>query len=358
MTASNSPTADPGARRGSFRLRLPVPSFGLGRVAPAWRTLSPAWRRLALTAAGLAGLVLAVVLWLALSGPPGSGHSEEPAHEVPRVEIGLPARPAAGGADPARAALGAGPGAAPAPNLPPWRAYAQPFSETEARPRIAIIVFDLGLSEASTRAAIRQMPGEITLAFSPYVRDLAGWLRQARDARHEVLLMVPMEPGDYPRDDPGPQTLLTSLGPDDNRRRLSDLLDRAAGVVGVIDAMGGRFITAPDSLRPVLAALEARGMMFVDSGSSPHTMAGRLASEVNLPHATSDRTLGGGATAEAIDQRLTELETLARSRGAAVGIALPDPLTFERLAQWIPTLAAKGLVLAPITAVANRQPDP
>ncbi len=305
------------------------------------------YRALAIAAAAFAVLILVLILWPALT----AGTTMERLRLAAgigrdRVEVALPPYPVPP----------AGPDGATT-GLPPWRAHAHPFDQNDARPRVALIVADLGLSEPVTRTAIRQMPGTVTLAFAAQGTDLAGWLDQARADGHEILLTLPMEPAGYPQNDPGPNSLLTTLSTDENRRRLDLLLGGVTGFVGVLDSRGARFTNAPDAVRPVLAALNARGLMFVDSGSSAHSTAPRLATEIGLPRAIGDRFIGGGASGETIDLELAQLETLALGHGAAVGIVLPDPLTFERLARWLPTLPARGLVLAPITAVANRQPN-
>ena len=77
-------------------------------------------------------------------------------------------------------------------------------------PRIAIVIEGLGIGANSTAEALAKLPAAVTFAFSPYGTDLERWVARARGEGHEVLLQVGMEPFDYPDNDPGPQTLLTS----------------------------------------------------------------------------------------------------------------------------------------------------
>ena len=77
-------------------------------------------------------------------------------------------------------------------------------------PAIAVVIHGLGVGAAKTNDAIVKLPGAVTLAFTPYGADPAKLVERARSQGHEVLLQVPMEPFDYPDNDPGPQTLLTS----------------------------------------------------------------------------------------------------------------------------------------------------
>ena len=236
----------------------------------------------------------------------------------------------------------------------PWQTYARPFDTADTRPRIAIVVTDMGHSHAPTNAAIQRLPGSVTLAFTPYAPDLDAWLIAAREGGHETLMMMPMEPDTYPRDDPGPHTLLTSLGPDANRDRLEWVLSRGAGYVGVVTEMGSRFTASEEALSPVLDALGKRGLLVLDNHSAENSRIDDLAAQFGLPQAANSRLIDSETDRDSIDLRLQELEDLARENGFAVGLAHPYPLTFERLAAWIPMLERKGIVLAPITAVVSR----
>ena len=235
----------------------------------------------------------------------------------------------------------------------PWRVYARPFDGADGRPRIAIVINWLGLSDAATEAAIQELPGAVTLAFAPYAENLTNWVRLARAAGHEVLLNLPMEPLNYPANDPGPQALLTSLSPARNLDRLEWTLSRVTGYVGVTNYMGSRFTTSSTSLKPVLKALKGRGLLFLDSRSSSRSLVSEVAGELALPWVANNRFLDNQASRIAIDSELEAIETVARSQGHAVGIGFPYPVTLERLAVWIPTLRKKGLVLTPISAIAQ-----
>ena len=75
---------------------------------------------------------------------------------------------------------------------------------------VAIVVGGLGVGAAKTVDAILKLPAAVTLAFTPYGSDPGKLVERARAQHHEILLQIPMEPYDYPDNDPGPQTLLTS----------------------------------------------------------------------------------------------------------------------------------------------------
>ncbi len=237
----------------------------------------------------------------------------------------------------------------------PWQVYARPFDQNDARPRIAVIVSGLGLSAAATEAAIKLLPGAVTLAFDPYAPGLEAWIAMARRSGHEVLLSLPLEPANFPIHDPGPYALLTNQEPEENLRRLEFLLGRLPGYVGVATVMGSKFSTSDEHMRPVLMTLKERGLMFVDGGAEAGTLGPKIATEISLPRALNNMFLDANPSKTAIDGQLAKLEALVREHAAVVAIGSPNPSTLGRLAAWIPTLEAKKLVLAPVSALADKQ---
>ncbi len=292
----------------------------------------------------------------------------EPEPELEPETAAAPAPPPAPPAPPAAPTLEAEPApkgeqvaALPRPALPdarlPWRRNGQPFDEADARPRVAVVLTGLGLASTMTEAAIKQLPPGITLSFTPYSRKLNQWIALARVNGHEVMLDLPMEPTSYPDDDPGPQALLTALSARQNLDRLRWTLDRATGYVGVATTMGSRFTASERHMSPILEELKARGLLFLDNRASEDSVADSLAAEIGVPRTVNDRSLDRvQASRIAIDARLLQLENVARAQGFAVAMGRPYPVTIERLREWAQGLQARGLALAPISALADRQP--
>jgi polysaccharide deacetylase 2 family uncharacterized protein YibQ len=282
-----------------------------------------------------------------------------------RVEMKMPPLPGTAGAvDPAKSgnpALLEHSATGPLPKVAgdgraAWQAYARPFDPAERRPRIAIVISGLGQSAAETDAAIK-LPGAVTLAFSPYSPDLPAWIQKAHATEHELMLTVPMEPADFPQEDPGPYTLLTSLTPKQNLDRLEWVLGRGSGYVGLTNFMGSRFTAAPDALRPIVEVLKGRGLLLLETRASSQSVVAGLADQFSLPHATDDRNFDNDLSRAGIDRVLSELEQVARQKGSAIGTGSAYPVTLDRVALWADTLSAKNLVLAPVSAlVAEKSP--
>lgn len=238
-----------------------------------------------------------------------------------------------------------------ADGLKPFTVYAADADRTKAAkmPVVAIVVGGLGVGAAKTADAIMKLPPAVTLAFTPYGADPAKLAERARAQRHEILLQVPMEPFDYPDNDPGPQTLLTTLTPEQNIDRLCWHLSRFQGYAGIANFMGARFTATDTVMQPIIREAAKRGLGYLDDGSSPRSAAPSLTASESMPFAKADFTIDAVPTSAEIDRTLVKLETLAKERGLAVGVASALPISIERLAAWIKTLDSRGIMLVPLT---------
>jgi len=163
------------------------------------------------------------------------------------------------------------------------------------------------------------------------------------------LLQVPMEPYDYPDNDPGPQTLLATLAPEQNLDRLYWHLGRLQGYAGIANFMGARFVATDSAMLPIIREAAKRGLGYFDDGSAPRSVAAALASAQSLPFGKGDAAVDAVPTSAEIDRALSDLEILAKERGVAIGTASALPISIERIGVWTKTLEAHGIMLVPLT---------
>jgi polysaccharide deacetylase 2 family uncharacterized protein YibQ len=304
----------------------------------------------------LVGGLAAIVAWLWLTGPVPP---ERVAVVLPPKAVAPPTPPAVAAPPPrevTEAEL-----SEPSPNgmLPiiatdgttPWQAFSVKFDPTDTRPRITIIVYDLGASATNTDSAIRSLPGAVTLSFMPYWKQVGQWISLARASGHEVMLDLPMEPPDAIHNDLGPNGLRTALDSAANVGRLQWMMAQANGYVGLMGYQGGRFAAEQADLQPVLQELRKRGLLYVDNRASAQSVAPAIAEQIGLPFGVANRQLDTDPSRTGIERKLAELEEVARRDGKAIGIAAVAPAVIDRVAAWAQTLEARGLVLAPVTAV-------
>ena len=236
----------------------------------------------------------------------------------------------------------------------PWQAHAVAVAETDGQPMIAIVLDDIGVNRRNARAAIA-LPSPLTLAFMTYAEDLSAMTKAAREAGHELMLHVPMQPLS-PTIDPGPNVLADGLPAVEMTQRLVWGLDRFDGYVGINNHMGSRFTASPEGMALVMGELKARGLLYLDSLTSQSSVAARLAEKAGVPFAERDVFLDNEpGDRAAIDRQLAILEQIALERGYAVGIGHPHPATRAALKDWIPEMQKRGFALVPISAVVRHR---
>ena len=103
-------------------------------------------------------------------------------------------------------------------------------------------------------------------------------------------------------------------------------MSRFQGYVGITNTMGARFTASEQAFAPVLRETAKRGLIFVDDGHTPRSLAGQIAGANKLPFAKADVVLDAVPTPVEIDRALSRLEMAARERGVAVGYASALPV--------------------------------
>ena len=230
----------------------------------------------------------------------------------------------------------------------PRETYARPTPPTD-RPRIALVVSGMGLGEADSLAAIRLLPGAVTLAISPYATNPAPVVDAARAHGHELLATVPMEAGGT--GSAGRRALMTGASAEENRLNLEWALGRLQGYAGVTGAgdnglRGERLAAQISTFGTMLEEVNRRGLYYLDPRPAPLSLpvamsAAAISAVVDEPPARAE-----------MDERLLAIERMAQERGSAIALAGPPRrATVERLAAWANTLEERGFTLVPVSAL-------
>ncbi len=336
----------------SLALRLPalrLPKLPTAKVSGLWQKHH--WALVALWLAFMAGL-MGADLWF-------THRMHQPLPEA-ALEVGPIPLPLVAGVDPVDQPLDPAPAAGlevdtPEGKLPiavgnraPLTVYAYPFDRTEARPRISIVLVDAGPQVSLTAQALRKLPGSVAMAFNPYTPGLGTAMASARQAGHETLLMIPADNTSRGYD-PGPGALRMSLSTKDNMQRLHILMGKATGYVGLMINPETALLNASGLPRALLDEAKLRGLALL-SGNQDFTDMG-----LNDGSPTAQITLALDSTLSPADleTRLAELEQRARESGHVVATSALYPFVINKLAEWLPTLSAKGISIAPVSAAAN-----
>jgi hypothetical protein len=219
--------------------------------------------------------------------------------------------------------------------------------------RVVLIVGGLGISQTGSSQAIRQLPPSVTLAFAPYGNSLDRWMQDARRKGHELLLQVPMEPFGFPESAPGPHTLNTAADAAANLADLHWSMSRITNYVGIVNFLGGKFVTEPAALKPVFDDLAARGLLFVDDGSIRNSATREAARQALLPYARATVQIDANRTRADIARQLNLLAEEAKRTGLAIGVANAFPESIELIGKFAAAAASKGIEVTPVSAAVS-----
>jgi len=216
--------------------------------------------------------------------------------------------------------------------------------------RIALIIDDLGNALMSGRRAA-SLPAPVAMAILPYTPHGRAIAFDARAAGKEVLLHLPLEPADY-IGALGPGEISMASSRPDVARVLAQDLASVPYVVGVSTHMGSLLTRHPGYMGWLMEEISTRGgLFFVDSYTTPRSVALRIARERGLPAARRDVFLDDDVDPGAIAAAFEQLKIIARRRGSALGIGHPYRETLDFLEQALPALSHEGFEIVPVLRV-------
>ena len=230
-------------------------------------------------------------------------------------------------------------GPPPAPSAPDGQAY------------VAVVIDDLGRSIADVRR-LEAMGVDLSYAVLPFETRTREVVAELGRFGAEVLLHLPMEGS--PGADPGPGALRREMSDRELASRTVEALAAVPGARGVNNHMGSVLSADERAMRAVLGVLAERGLFFLDSRTSPATVAYASAAALGLAAAERQVFLDPDPSPEAIRGQFHRLLGLARQRGAAIAIGHPYRSTMDVLDEEIPRARSLGYTFVPVSDLLDR----
>ncbi len=223
-----------------------------------------------------------------------------------------------------------------------WLSLANACLAQSPTPRIVLIIDDMGNNLDLGQRAIA-LPGAVNYAFLPHSTYSKTLANEANRLHKEVLLHAPMSNlHDYPT---GPGTLTPKMSQQQFVATLADNIASIPHAKGVNNHMGSLLTQLKQPMSWLMRELKQQNLYFVDSRTSPLTVAESSAREIKLPTLRRDVFLDNQRTPEAIAKQFAQLVRLSKQHGQAVAIGHPYPETLDFLEQQLPLLEEKGVEL-------------
>jgi polysaccharide deacetylase 2 family uncharacterized protein YibQ len=214
----------------------------------------------------------------------------------------------------------------------------------DERPMLAIVIDDFGYSKNGIIAEFLALDIPITCSVIPALPHSAALVTRARAAGKEVMLHLPMEPEEKWAYDVAPVT--TGMGAPEIEAMVVAYLAGMEGVTGVNNHMGSQATRDERVMRAVLSVLKKRDLFFLDSLTSPQSIAYTAARELGVKAARNDLFIDDDTQErEIVEERLNRLIERARRHGSAVGIGHPHRWTLDALAHMESSLKRSGVRL-------------
>ncbi|MBL1147905.1 MAG: divergent polysaccharide deacetylase family protein [Pseudomonadota bacterium] len=218
---------------------------------------------------------------------------------------------------------------------------------------IAIVIDDMGLG-SSYNDDVLNLPAPLTLSYLPYGENLPQQTAAAHDKGHELMVHMPMQPDSHATD-PGPAALRAGQKHDEMLKNLRRNLEQFDGYVGINNHMGSLLSRDSDAMKLVMAELKTRGLLYVDSRTTPESLGEKTAEDYGVPTAARDVFLDHEETPEFVAAALLRLEREALKNGSAIAIGHPKGVTVAALRDWLPKAQKKGFRIVPVTEIIKQR---
>lgn len=194
---------------------------------------------------------------------------------------------------------------------------------------LVVVVDDLGYNRELAERVLALPP--VTLALMPFAPATAQIAKRALATGHELILHQPMEPLPAAHGHPALGTLTADMSAEQFDAEVESALQAVPGAVGVNNHTGSLLTQDPAAMRRLMHCLARRGLLFLDSRTTPATVAYAMAREAHVPALKRDVFLDHVPKTEAIRAEFERALAIARRNGHAVIIAHPYPASLNFL---------------------------
>lgn len=207
------------------------------------------------------------------------------------------------------------------------------------KPKIAVIVDDWGYHKTGL-PYLFSIEQPFTVAILPGLSFTTVAAEAAFKNKKCIMLHLPMQPEKKIKMEK--ITVLKNM----NRSQIIEIVDSLAGAVphyiGVNNHEGSLVTADKTTITTVLEVLKQRNYFFIDSFTTPKTVAYKTAKSLGMRWGKSEIFIDNKKESSYNEKQINKLKALARKKGWAIGIGHDDPTTLRTLSLMMPKLEAEG----------------
>ena len=207
--------------------------------------------------------------------------------------------------------------------------------------KIGLIIDDFGYRNDEISDGFLHLDVNLTCAVIPGHAYSSSFGEKAVSRGHEVIVHMPMENVGENRGEEE-FVLRVDMKPDAVKNRVYDALDQIPEAIGMNNHQGSQATADPGVMNSVAAVLKERNKFFIDSRTTPETVAESIMNNWKVPSARRNVFLDNDHDEEKITRQLLSLVDIAERDGSAIGIGHVKQNTLNVLRKQIPELKRKG----------------
>jgi len=159
------------------------------------------------------------------------------------------------------------------------------YSVDPKLPKVCIIVDDFGYINGPLLTRFLELDKNIAFSILPGLENSISTMKKARQAGHEVLIHVPMEPESYPKDNPGQNAILVNMTNDEISKQVDNYIYQLNLAIGANHHMGSKAAADTRVATAVLDRFKQEGMFYIDSYTNDKSVIEKIARAKNIPFA-------------------------------------------------------------------------
>lgn len=231
--------------------------------------------------------------------------------------------------------------------------YAPSGVYSEKKPQIAVIVDDFGYYEGDLLDDFLSLPAPITLSILPDLPYSRKVMEKAVENGYETFIHIPMEPINYPRNDPGSNAIFVHLSEREIVKRMQGYIRQLPDCIGANNHMGSLATADKDVMRYVLQVLKNNNLFFIDSYTTSSSVAYSTAQEMMIPSFKRDIFLDQPDTTDkTLQEKMREIDNMIHQKGQDNIIIITHATNrkrFNYLKKFIDLVNNRGYEIVPIS---------
>jgi uncharacterized protein len=216
-----------------------------------------------------------------------------------------------------------------------------PVSARPGHPRVAIIFDDAGYGLRAARE-VEAIGRPVTISVLPHLPYSSLIAEEAPTRGVQVILHLPMEP-DNGAIQVGEGGITVAMSDEEIERAISADFATVPYAVGANNHMGSLATSDPRVMRAVLQEMKRRRLFFVDSVTTPHSVAVQVAHQVGVPTAARAVFLDNQDEEGYVRGQFRALIAQAQARGQAIAIGHVGRVTAKVLVSLLPEFDEAGI---------------